>query len=493
MKLLVIIAALFPLAVSNVNGYTNPVTIKGYKMFDAKTGDAFAVKGIDYYPRPNAGKLNENNVDLFTDDMYTVWKDDIDFLAATGANAVRLYAVDPSKSHDKFMCALRAKGMYALIDLAASCENCAVTKDPYPACYSTTLRSRGEMIILAFAKYDNVLGFSAGNEVNHVVEGDASVNAPCQKKFVRDMRSFIANCPSLRKIPVGVVTSDRDTRNNNREVNAKYYNCRTDASDQYENVEWYGINAYQYCNNDATTLKAADGFNKLQTDFLSFGMNIPVMLTEYGCLDRSFPKVGDYEAQRTWRQAGWLYSSDFRKVFSGGFAFEYSTEIVNAKTAYPFTSFDTGNFGLGYLKPETCDHITVKCEYVPMPNYYNLSTQYKAVNITSEAKMSSFSPDRTVFPDCPADFPKLSTIKWTTDGVESEFDCPKALQTHTCEGQASSGAWATGTGSGTFSTPGSSSSGSTATTTSSQTGTSSHISLTTAVTITLLSTLFVFF
>ncbi|KAG1704275.1 hypothetical protein DVH05_006284 [Phytophthora capsici] len=119
MKLLVIIAALFPLAVSNVNGYTNPVTIKGYKMFDAKTGDAFAVKGIDYYPRPNAGKLNENNVDLFTDDMYTVWKDDIDFLAATGANAVRLYAVDPSKSHDKFMCALRAKGMYALIDLAA--------------------------------------------------------------------------------------------------------------------------------------------------------------------------------------------------------------------------------------------------------------------------------------------------------------------------------------------------------------------------------------
>lgn len=120
MKLSVTLAALFAAhAVSNVQGYTNPITIKGYRMFDAKTGASFAVKGIDYYPRPNAGSLNVNNYDFFTDANYDVWKDDIDHLAATGANAVRLYAVDPSESHDKFMCALRAKGMYALIDLAA--------------------------------------------------------------------------------------------------------------------------------------------------------------------------------------------------------------------------------------------------------------------------------------------------------------------------------------------------------------------------------------
>lgn len=104
---------------SNVEGSTNAVKIKGYKMFDSVTGKYFAVKGIDYYPRPNSGELNENNIDFFTDDYADVWGPDINYLSAAGANAVRLYAVDPSKSHDKFMCALSKRGMYALIDLAA--------------------------------------------------------------------------------------------------------------------------------------------------------------------------------------------------------------------------------------------------------------------------------------------------------------------------------------------------------------------------------------
>ncbi|ETP43174.1 hypothetical protein F442_10011 [Phytophthora nicotianae P10297] len=468
MKLSVIVATLLTaLAVVDVQGYTNPITIVGYRMFDNKTGDSFAVKGIDYYPRPNAGKLNENNHDFFTDAHYDVWKDDIDYLASTGANAVRLYAVDPSKSHDMFMCALRAKGMYALIDLAASCTNCSVTIEKYPTCYPAALRERGRQIILAFAKYDNVLAFSAGNEVNNEVPEDAAINAPCQKKFVRDMRNFIGECSSIRKIPVGLVVADPDTAKNNREVNAKYYNCRGN-NDKYENAEWYGINAYQYCDHDQKTLAAATGFNKLQTDFASYGMTIPVMLTEYGCLNVKFPKVGEYEAQRTWLQAGWLFSSDFRKTFSGGFAFEYSTEIVNVKAAFPFTSYDAGNYGLGYFKPANCNHDDIKCEYVPMPNYDNLATQYKAVNVTSETKMSAFKSDRTVLPTCPTGFPKLSDITWESDTVASKFSCPTAVQSHTCEGQQSSGTWATGSGSGTHSsTPSGSNSDSTSGSTSS--------------------------
>jgi hypothetical protein len=49
MELSVALAALFvALAASNVQGYTDPIAIKGYRMFDAKTGASFAVKGIDY-------------------------------------------------------------------------------------------------------------------------------------------------------------------------------------------------------------------------------------------------------------------------------------------------------------------------------------------------------------------------------------------------------------------------------------------------------------
>lgn len=218
-----------------------------------------------------------------------------------------------------------------------SCEGCAITDDLYPTCYSSTLKSRGEEIIAAFAKYDNVVAFSAGNEANNVVE-DGFTNAPCQKKFLRDMRKFIASCSSMRAIPVGLVVADPDKTNNNREYNAKYYNCRTDSSDIYENAEWYGINAYQYCDPTQTTLTAATSFKQLYSDFLSYVMTIPVLLTEFGCLNAAFPTEDEYAAQRTWLQAGWLHSSDFRKAFNGGFAFEYSTEKANSQStsAYPF-------------------------------------------------------------------------------------------------------------------------------------------------------------
>ncbi|EGZ17179.1 hypothetical protein PHYSODRAFT_264436 [Phytophthora sojae] len=452
------------LAVSNVEGYTNPIKIKGYRMFDAGTGDPVAIKGIDYYPRPNAGTKNLNNVDFFTDDQEDIWGPDIEYLAATGANAVRLYAVDPSKSHNAFMCALRAKGMYALIDLTA--------RDPYPDCYSGDLKTRGEQIILAFAKYDNVLVrlldrvFSAGNEVNNVVGDDASVNAPCQKKFIRDMRKFIAGCKSIRQVPVGVVLADPDLSKNNRELNAKYYNCRTDDEDEYENAEWYGINAYQYCDNTAKKITdgGAGGFKQLQTDFLSYDLTIPVMLTEYGCLNEGFPKVGNYEAQRTWLQTQWLYSSDFRKVFSGGFVFEYSTELQNSAyskpaSAYPFTSFGPQNYGLGYFSPANCDHITEPCVYNPMPNYDNLAKQYNATDISGETSMNEFTSDRVTLPTCPTGFPKLSEITWVSDQYAS-LACPTAMQAYTCYGQKSSGTWASGSGSGTVDIPPSNSSGS---------------------------------
>ncbi|OWZ14174.1 Glycoside hydrolase [Phytophthora megakarya] len=474
MKLSVTLAAFFAsIAVSDVQGYTNPVIIKNYKMFDAKTGAPFAVKGIDYYPRPNTGEYDVNNLDMFTDTFESVWSSDIDYLAATGANAVRLYAVDPSKSHDKFMCALRAKGMYALIDLAASCRNCSITLEQYPTCYPAKLKSRGEQIILAFAKYDNVLAFSAGNEINNEVGMYANKNAPCQKKFIRDMRAFV-------------------------EVNAKYYNCRTLSSDSYENAEWYGINAYQYCDNNQKTLVAATGFNRLQTEFASYKMTIPVMLTEYGCLNEGFPKVNNYEAQRTWLQAQWLYSSDFRKVFSGGFVFEYSTENANSKgstpaSEYPFTNYGPQNYGLGYYSPMNCDHKTVPCVYNPMPNYNNLAVQYNATDISSEGAMSAFTPDsdRTTIPTCPSNFSKLADITWESDSLAS-LSCPSAVQAYTCPNQVSSGVWATDNGStggsGSSSSPSASTTSTKNNTTSSKSGATRQFSLTaSAASVTLLS------
>ncbi|CAH0482665.1 unnamed protein product [Peronospora belbahrii] len=401
--------------------------MKGSKLFDAKTGIPFPVKGIAYYPRPNTGELDKNNIDFFTDEHEDIWQSHIEYLARSGANIVRVYAVDPSKSHDLFMCALRAKNMYAVIDLGANCKNCSITKDKYPLCYPSELKSRGEQIISEFAQYDNVLAFSAGNEINHIVD-DAWTNAPCQKKFIRDMRAFLA---------------DPDTTTNNREINAKYYNCRTDSSDEYENAQWYGLNTYQYCDATITDLESSGGFLKLLTDFSSYDLTIPVMLTEFGCVNPSFPTIDGYKAQRTWIQARWLFDPTFRDVFAGGFAFEFSTENANAKdeSPYPFTSFGAQNYGLGYFSPEDCDHDSVPCVYNPMPNFDNLAKQYNATDVSSEPSMDDFTPDETTLPSCPDGFPALADVTWEADSVES-LTCPSTVQQYECPNQEPSGEWA---------------------------------------------------
>ncbi|RLN67434.1 hypothetical protein BBJ28_00025068, partial [Nothophytophthora sp. Chile5] len=87
---------------------TNPLVIKGNRFFDSVTGAYFPVRGVNYYPRPNAGPLDANNLDLFSDDFQHIWQRDLPQFTALSANAIRLYAVDPDVDHSAFMCALQA-------------------------------------------------------------------------------------------------------------------------------------------------------------------------------------------------------------------------------------------------------------------------------------------------------------------------------------------------------------------------------------------------
>jgi hypothetical protein len=85
-----------------------PVEIKGYNFFDSITGREVVVRGIDYYPRPNSGALNDNSLDLFTEEHRHIWERDIPYFQELGVNAIRLYAVDAMKNHDAIMYVLNA-------------------------------------------------------------------------------------------------------------------------------------------------------------------------------------------------------------------------------------------------------------------------------------------------------------------------------------------------------------------------------------------------
>ena len=199
---------------------TPPLVVRGKRYYDSSNDEYVPIKGIAYYPRPNAGDLSESNsVDFYTDEFSDRWTVDIANMKELGVNAVRLYAVDPSANHDAFMCTLQQAGIYVMLGLLADCEDCGigawVGKDAEPPlCYTSTLKERGRFVIRSFSKYDNVMAFSAGNEVSIYADdgegGPREANVPCQKKFIRDMREYVSKCsgggvnPVLpRAVPIG--------------------------------------------------------------------------------------------------------------------------------------------------------------------------------------------------------------------------------------------------------------------------------------------------
>ncbi|GLE10160.1 hypothetical protein PINS_up022171 [Pythium insidiosum] len=397
---------------ANTSGQrTNPLVIKGPRIFDSVTGQYFGVRGVDYYPRPNGGPLNVNNYDFFTAEFKHVWGRDVPQFSALNANTIRLYAVDPDGDHTEFMCALQAAGIYVVVDLASSCPGCEVTADAAPACYPASYKERGQKIISNFAKYDNVLGFSGGNEINHRTQGNPPKwNAPCQKKFIRDMRAYIKSCPEMRQIPVGLVIADTY-----RDWNAMYYNCRTDPNDELETAEWFGINVYPDSTCSATASRASN-------------YSIPTLLTEFGCLSPAFPTVDGYEGQRTFHDAKWMNDREYSDVFNGGMVFEYSTELANSQStsAFPFKKVGPQNYGLGYLSPENCDEVNIPCEFIRFPNFDNLAKAYGATDTSTSRRCSHLwchpiGHSRRL----------LSEFTWVSDGKtnlvcppKSTFQCP---------------------------------------------------------------------
>jgi 1,3-beta-glucanosyltransferase GAS5 len=327
-----------------------------------------------------------------------------------------------------YRCALNEAGIYVIVGLAHDCPTCAVTRDAAPDCYPNELKTQGQEVINAFAKYPNTLAFSAGNEVNHFVPpGMPEWNGPCQKKFLRDMRAYMDSCETLRNVPIGLVSAD-----NEREETAEFYNCRTDPTDEYENAEWYGINAYVFCDGAAKKYSDALGLKILEESFQSMNYSIPVVMTEFGCLSETFANISGFENQRNFLSAKWLLEEPtLRDQFSGGVVFEYSIEMENAKTEspYPFHKFGHQNYGVGYYGPEHCDDVNIPCAYHPMPSYDMLKEHYTKSKVSKLANLMDFEADpyRMEPSQCPRRFPLLSDFVWEADKM-ADVRCPAAGQ-----------------------------------------------------------------
>ncbi|TMW59265.1 hypothetical protein Poli38472_004334 [Pythium oligandrum] len=395
-----VLAGLNALA-SDANALAPPIVAKGNKFFNSETGEEFRLKGMAYYPRPNGGELaNVGNYDWAADEHENVWRPHLEIMQQLGVNTIRLYSIDPSKSHDAFMCACSEAGIYVLVGMTAPCENCSVIDEKPPACYPSELFSRVQMVYNAMAVYDNTLGFSVGNENNLQIKHGpgGTITAPCVKALLRDARTYASSCTeTLRQVPIGLDIADIPPR----DQWLQYYDCVID-DDENTRADWLGFNPYVECdplgNQDYTD---SEGLQSLMKEYKDVGYSRPLMFGEFGC-NEGTNTIEGWENQRSFNDAKWMNDEpEMQAEIVGGNVFEFTTEIANLQKTKKITKTkDPGKFGIGYFEPDNCDHDAIPCEFIPYPEFDNLLEAFTSTK-PSKIIMESFKPTRTEALTCP--------------------------------------------------------------------------------------------
>lgn len=282
-------------------GGTAEIEIIGNKFFDSKTGQQFFMKGIAYQPSRSQkdleaaeGTYETKYIDPLADSEICLR--DLPYLKELNVNTIRVYAIDPTKSHDECMDALADAGIYVLLDLAE--PDVSIPRDK--PVWDVNIWKRYRDVVDAMHKYPNILGFLAGNEVtNDKTNTHAS---PFVKAAIRDVKDYIKN-QKYRRIPVGYSTNDdADTRDNL----ANYFACDEDHAD------FYGVNMYEWCGYSSY---GTSGYKERTKEFEDYPL--PIFFSEFGC---------NLVRPRPFTEVGALFGSKMSKTWSGGLAYMYFEE-----------------------------------------------------------------------------------------------------------------------------------------------------------------------
>lgn len=224
---------------------------------------------------------------------------DIENFKTLGINTIRVYTVDNSVNHDEGMGLLADAGIYLALDVNS--PKFSLNRADVYQSYNENYLQSVFATVEAFANYTNTLLFFSGNEV---INDAATTNtAPYIRATTRDIKNYI-NARGHRVIPVGYSSADVS---DNIEQQLQYFDCGDDSSA----VDFFAFNDYSWCDpSDFVT----SGWKAKVARYTGYG--IPIFMSEFGCI----------EDERAWGEVASLYSTDMTSVFSGGIAYEYSTE-----------------------------------------------------------------------------------------------------------------------------------------------------------------------
>ncbi|KAF2033343.1 hypothetical protein EK21DRAFT_59116 [Setomelanomma holmii] len=336
----------------------DPIVIKGQKFF-YKNGTQFFMKGVAYQQEINSNTTQSTDSTIqITDPLAdsTACKRDIEYLKKLQTNTIRVYAIDPSKDHKDCMNAFADAGIYVVADLSEP-SNSIIRDSPG---WTTTIYERYTSVVDELMKYDNTLGFFAGNEVSN--QPNNTIASAFVKAAVRDTKAYIKS-KNYREIGVGYATNDdADIRTNL----AAYFDCGDKASA----IDFWGYNIYSWCGDSSFT---ESGFDVRTKEFEKY--NVPVFFAEYGC---NTPRP------RLFTEVGALYGSQMTGVWSGGIVYMYFEE--------------ENKFGLATVS---------NGKVTTNKDFENLSKQI-AKATPSGVKMDSYNPSNTAAAACP----KVTAGKW---------------------------------------------------------------------------------
>ncbi|CAN9096318.1 unnamed protein product [Alternaria alternata] len=370
---------------AGVQAAVDPIVIKGQKFFHKNSGEQFFMKGVAYQQEVNSNSTaaSTDEIDI-TDPLAdsSACKRDIAQLKKLQTNTIRVYAIDPKKDHEDCMTQLADAGIYVVADLSE--PGMSINRDD-PG-WTVELYARYTSVVDEMMKYDNTLGFFAGNEVSN--QPNNTVASAFVKAAVRDTKAYIKS-KNYREIGVGYATNDdADIRENM----ANYFDC----GDSDSAIDFWGYNIYSWCGDSSFT---ESGFDVQTKNFEKY--NVPVFFAEYGCNTPRPRKFTEVKA---------LYGKDMTGVWSGGIVYMYFEE--------------ENEFGLASIKNGKVE---------TNEDFDNLSKQIAKATPVG-VKMSEYNPSNTAAASCP----KVTSGKWEAESdplppVANANLCSCMMETLSCQ------------------------------------------------------------
>ncbi|KAI1366858.1 Glucanosyltransferase-domain-containing protein [Xylaria arbuscula] len=358
----------------------------GQHFFYSNNGSQFYLKGVAYQENysPN-GSANANV--QYTDPLADKSKcsRDIPYMKQIFTNVIRVYAIDPTADHDDCMELFAANDIYVVADLSEPSTSIN-SNDPE---WNLPLYERYASVVDALQKYNNVIGFFAGNEV--VQAANQTEASAFVKAAVRDTKAYIKTQGYRESLGVGYATADVPSR----DELAHYFACQPDDDDTQ--IDFWGYNVYSWCGYS----NYVDSSYGERVEFFS-DYPVPVFFAEYGCNEN----IEGGPTHRPFTEVAVLYGN-MTEVFSGGIVYQW---------------FQSENdFGLVNV---TDDSVT------PEPDFTSLMKQLAKVSPTSTAS-SAYTPTNKA-PACPTTGTSWAPVASPLPPAVNPELCSCAMSSITC-------------------------------------------------------------